>query len=139
MALTFGFYADPGLTTPVRATLAAAQSKSAPTPVDLCIWFGSPAVGKLCQSQASPGVQQIAVSVVNATPGSNSPASDIRLAKTRAGLDTAMPGAMLNLAASVQSGVAHAIPVFIRVINSLTTTGRRSNLSLATQTLVETA
>ena len=138
MALTFGFYSDPGLTTPAPALLAVPQSKSSPVPADLCLWFGSPAVGRLCQSQASPGVQQIAVSVVNATPGSNSPATDVRLSKTLAGLGSATPGASLNLAASVQSGVAHAIPVYVRITNSLTTTGRRSNLSLATQTLVET-
>lgn len=138
MALTFGFYTDPGLTTPVRASLFVPQSKTSPAPVDLCIWFGSPALAKLCQSQASPGVAPIAVSVINATPGSNSPASDVRLALTQAGLASATPGAALNLPAAVSSGVDNAVPVHIRITNSLTTTGRRSNLSLATQTLVET-
>lgn len=137
MALTFGFYSDPALTTPAPAVLAVPQSRLAPPPADMCLWFGSPEAARICKSQAGTGTAPIVVSVVNATPGSNAPVGNVRLALTAAGLDSATPGAALSLPTEVLGGADNALPVHIRVQTSLTTTGRRANLSLATQMLVE--
>lgn len=138
MAFTFAFFADPSLSTPLENSVAALQALGGSAPADLCVWFGSPNIDAVCQSEVNPGTDPIVLSIVNATPGSNSPVGDIRLALTHSGLSGAMPGAALDLPATVLGGVADAVPVYVRVSNSLTTAGQRDNLSFATQTLIET-
>lgn len=138
MAFSFGFFADPALTTPVDFRVAIRQALGSATPGDICLWFGSPVVGSVCELDADPGVSAIPLSVVNATPGSGSPVTDIRLALSAASLFSATPGAPLALPVTVQGGSENAIAIHVRVSNSLTTTGQRDNLSLTLPLLLET-
>lgn len=137
MALSFSFFADSALTTPVDFRVAIRQALGG-APGDICVWFGSPNAAAVCEVDTAPGVDPILVSLVNATPGSGSPTSDVRLALSAGGLNGATPGAALALPVAVQGGAAEAVAVYVRVSNTLATPGQRDNLSLITQTLRET-
>jgi len=138
MALSFGFYADPALTTRLGSRLAFVQDHLAPAAADKVIYFGSPLPGKTCRANSSPGVAAITVSPTDAAPAAGLPASTLRLALSAAGLASATPGASLALPATVLSGVANAIPIHMRVLDSLHVVGVYNDLGLTTNQLIET-
>lgn len=137
MALSFGFYSDAGLTTPVAARLRFVQAVSGPVAVDRVIWFGSPLPARMCQAASDPGVDPVTIGVIDANSGTGSPAGDVRLALTAGGLDTATGGAALDLPATIQGGVGGAVAVHVRVLDSTHDSGVHDDLSLVTNTLRE--
>lgn len=139
MAITFGFFTDPALTTPLVARLQFVQAVSSPTPADKVLYFGSPELGRVCQANSSPGVDPIVVSIADASPGSGVPPADVKLALSAAGLDSAVGGASLTLPATVASGVDGALEIHIRVLDSTHVGGLDTGLSLVTNTLAEYA
>lgn len=138
MAITFKFFGDPALTTEITAPLTFSQSTPSPTPDDKVVYFGSAASGKTVKAASDPGVDQIVVSISDSAVGSGSPASDVKLSLTYAGLATATAGAPLNLGAQVSSGSTNAKTVHMRVLDSSGVAGVNSDLSLATNALEET-
>lgn len=137
MALSFGFYSDPALTTPVASRLTFAQAVADPVAVDRAIWFGSPLSGRICQAASDPGTDPVTITIVDANSGAGSQPEDVRLALTSGDLDTATGGAPLALPATINGGVTGAVAVFIRVLDSTHASGVHNDLSLVTNTLRE--
>lgn len=140
MAITFGFFHDSALTEPVTALnpIATTQIAGGSAPADDIIYFGAPDTGTVAQVAADPGVTEIIVSIVDADAGTGAPASEIKLALSSVGLDSATGGAALTLTTSVDSGVANAVPIHLRRVSALTTAGVYSDISLTAQELQET-
>lgn len=129
MATSFGFFLDPGLTTPVLSALQFVQTAVAPSPADTVVYFGSRAAASNC---VPAGGGNIVVSI--AGPG----AANMRLALSSAGLAAATPGASLALGSTVASGTAGAIAVHLRALDTSGTTGARA-VSFSTNSLEEWA
>ncbi len=94
---------------------------------------------------SNPGINYITVAIVDAAPGSGHEADEISLAKTSAGLDTAIAGASLDLGQDdagigvirLLSGVSKAQPIHIRVSNAVTTPGTSTELSVEVVDTIE--
>ena len=137
MAITFQFYSDAALTTLASVPLTFSQTEPTPTPEDKVVYFGSVASGKTIEATSDPGVDQIAISIVDSAPGSGSPATDIKLSLTLGGLASATAGAPLNLGTQVLSGTSNAKSIYIRVLDSTGTVGTNTDLSLQTNNVTE--
>ncbi|MBI2278205.1 MAG: hypothetical protein HYU74_12695 [Dechloromonas sp.] len=137
MAITFGFFSDSALTTPIAAPLQFVQADTSPVPADKIVYFGSPTANRVVEAESNPGSDLIVVSVDDAGPGTGSPAADVKLALSAGGLDAAVGGAALNLPSSVLSGAANAIAIHIRVTDSTHSIGLKTDLSLTTNPLAE--
>lgn len=132
---SFFFHTDPGLTTPLAGTLDFAQSVDGSTGSQTAtLYFGSTASGKAVRAASNPGVDSIVLSIADSSSG-GSPATDVTLAlePTFAGRSA---GAALNLGLQVNSGVANAVAVYVRVHDSTGSIGVNTDLSL-TMTLLE--
>jgi len=141
MTISFKFFHDASLTQEITALnpLTATQDTGGSLgPVDKTIYLGSAVVGNKAQVAAAPGVDAIVASIVDADAGTGAPASEIKLALSAGGLATAVAGASLALSTSITSGVANAVPIYTRRASALTVAGSYADLSLATQTLIET-
>ncbi|SDO73023.1 hypothetical protein SAMN04487957_110149 [Halomonas shengliensis] len=139
-------YTDAALTTEFNGTLTTVHKTDfSDNPQDFVLYFGNVAgdpgdnqVLELVESTA-PGTNYLALSIVDASPGSGHEASEITLAKTAAGLDTATAGASLDLGeddASIGvirllSGVSAAQEVHIRIENAVGQEGTSTELSSA--------
>jgi hypothetical protein len=139
MAVSFGFFSDPALTTQISARLQFVQASSSPSPEDKVVYFGSPVAGRFCQANSDPGVDPIVLSIVDATPGAGIPVTDVKLALSSGGLSGATGGAPLNLPDTVYSGIAGAVPVYIRVLDSTHVSALDAGLSITANMLAEFA
>ena len=139
MALSFGFFSDPALTTPISARLQLIQDASAPVAADKVVYFGSRLAGRVCKAGSNPGVDPVVLSVVDSASGGGSPAGDVRLALSSGGLASAGGGQPLNLPAVVAGGQAGAVAVYVRVLDSTGASGIHVDLSLLTGVLKEYA
>lgn len=137
MAITFKFYSDAALTTLASVPLTFSQTEPTPTPEDKVVYFGSVASAKTIEATSDPGVDQIAISIVDAASGSGSPATDIKLSLTLGGLASATAGAPLNIGTQVLSGTSNAKSIYIRVLDSTGTVGTNTDLSLQTNNVTE--
>jgi len=141
MTISFKFYHDSGLTqeitsgNPLTATQDTAGLLGA---VDKTIYLGSTVTGNKAEVQSDPGVTAISVSIADADAGTGAPASEFKLALSAGGLDTATAGAALTLSTSITSGVANAVPIYTRRDSVLAVAGSYTDVSLTTQTLIET-
>jgi len=126
--MTFAWYSDAGLTAPL--TRADFVRSSTATPVNRLVYFGSPATGKKLQKVSAPGVDQLQVSVADSAVGSGVEAANVKLALTFAGLDSATGGAALNIGATILSGAANAVAVFVRITSALTTPANHDDVSI---------
>lgn len=139
MAISLTFYNDSGLTSPATS-LAAVQANDGNSPaVDRVVYLGSTVAGKKFQASSNPGVTPVTVSIVDSAVGSGVEASHVKLALSAAGLNTATAGAPLGVGTQVLSGVANAVPIYVRVDTPALANGTYNDLSLTTQTLIETA
>lgn len=135
MSNSLDFYSDAGLTTPYSRVDAVQSTDGAAPAVDSVLYLGSTAVAKQFQANSDPGIDQIVVSIAN-TGGS--PANTaIRLALTSGGLDSATPGASLNVGTEILSGSENAIAVHVRIDAPALTAGNYDNLSLETNETIE--
>lgn len=143
MAISFKFYHDAALTqeitadplvTPLTASQDAGGSLGA---VDKTIYFGSTVTANKVQDSVNPGVDAIVVSIVDADAGTGAPTSEFTLALSSGGLATATAGAALTLSATLNSGVANAVPIYTRRASSIAVAGAYTDISLQTQTLIE--
>lgn len=137
MALSFFFHTDAALTTPVVARLPFVQAVADPVPADRVLYFGSPRSGRICQAASDPGVDPVTIAIADANSGSGSPTGDVRLALTSGGLDTAVGGDPLTLPETIAGGVAGAVAVHVRVLDSTHASGVNRDLTLVTNTLRE--
>jgi hypothetical protein len=141
---TFAFYHDASLTNPIEAgdTLYRLITQDGSYPVsDAVVYFGSPATAGTQQARvfADPGVTHLIVTIGDTTPAAGAEPEDITLALTSGGLDTATPGAALDLGVhTVLSGAANAIPIHIR-FGTPTLQGLHTDLAPGTQQIREDA
>ncbi|MCQ9378794.1 hypothetical protein [Methyloversatilis sp. XJ19-49] len=116
--MTFGFFADAGLSIPLGAS-----TRHLSTQGDRLIYFGSPAAGKQLQDATNPGVTNLQIVVTDSAGGSGLAAAAIKLAATNGGLAGATGGTALAIGHTVLSGAGNAKPVHIRIDASAGTVG----------------
>ena len=115
MTGTFQFFVDAGLTAPIQSGAPSRSSLSydgSSGNVDYAVFLGSATTGRVLQAASNPGIDQIVVEAPTLTPGSGQPAALTKIALTQGGLDTGTQS--LNVGTSVLSGVANALPVWVR-------------------------
>lgn len=141
MAFTFGFFEDAGLVTPKVGNLVIQQNADGSTPpVDSVLYLGSTDVTRKIQAESNPGVDNIVISVVDSDIPAGHPASEVKLALTLLGLDSAVGGASLDLGvAEVLGGVPGAIAVYSRVDDTTMVVGTSTELSFETANAIEVA
>lgn len=142
MPTSFKFYHDSALTSENTALnpFTAVQDTTGSSPVvDTLFYFGSTLASVKAQVASNPGVTAITVSVSDSAPGSGSPTTEIKLATSLIGLDSATAGAALTLSTQVLSGVPNAVPIYMRRDSAITTAGAYTDITLVTQNLIETA
>ncbi len=111
MATSLKFYADSALADPLDANPLTLDREIGAGPVDAVVYLGSTETGRYFVPDTDP---EITVSVTDDDTGAGFSTSDITLALSQAGLDTATAGAPLNLGGQIDSGAANAVPVFVR-------------------------
>lgn len=141
MAFTFQFYEDAGLVTPKVGNLVIQQNADGSTPpVDSVLYLGSTDVLRKLQDEASPGVANIIVSIVDADVPSGHPASEVKLALSLVGLDSATGGVALDLGVTeILGGVPGAIAIYSRVDDTTMVVGTSTELSFETANAIEVA
>jgi hypothetical protein len=136
---TFKLYTNSNLTTEFGGTITAVQNLDGTTGrQDFPLWIGSVTASKTLQADSNPGTDQIALSIVDASPGSGHPASEVKLATTQGGLAGATGGASLNVGTTILSGVVNAVPFWVGVQDSTFVLGTSTELSFTTNLLRET-
>lgn len=140
MAFSFKLFEDAGLTTEKVGNLVVQQNSDGSTPpVDNALYLGSVDVTRKLQDAVSPGVASIIIDVVDATPGVDHLDTEVKLATTLLGLDSATPGASLTLSTEILGGVPGAQPIFVRVDDATGATGTSTELSFETSAVIELA
>ncbi len=144
--MAWKLYTDSALTTEFGGTLQFAHKADfSDNPQDGVLYYGNidedPGDNQVMQQEAlsNPGVDDIAVSIVDADVGSGHEADEITLALTAAALDTNVAGASLVLGTTLLSGVSEAVEVHYRVANAVDTPSVSSELSLSWTETVDTA
>lgn len=141
MSTSFKFYHDATLTQEITALdplTATQETTGALGPVDKTIYLGSTNAANKVQAVSNPGVDPIVVSITDANAGTGAPASEFKLALTSGGLATATAGASLNLSNTINGGAVNAVPIYTRRASALATAGSYSDISLDTNSLIET-
>lgn len=131
MALIDHVYLDAGLTNQfddATDTLGASAINTGSG--DGVFWVGIPATDTKLQAASDPGIDQIVVSIVDDDALTGVDATDIKLALSSAGLDSATGGTALNLGATILGGSANAVRVNYRWSNG-TGAGVYTGISLS--------
>lgn len=129
-------FADAAGTTPLDGTAGLTLSALLGSSKDGVFYVGLTNASAKIQAQSDPGVDQIAVSIGDASPGSGVEAVDIKLALSSIGLDSAVAGDPLNLGATITGG--SLVPVHWRWANGVGS-GDYTDLTLNLPALVATA
>jgi hypothetical protein len=141
MAISLKFYHDSALTSEITALnpLTATADVAGGLPaVDKTIYLGSTVTGNKFQASSDPGTDPIIVDIVDANAGTGAPDTQFKLALSSGGLASATAGASLTLSHTILSGVANAVPVYTRRTSALTTSGSYTDITLETNTVIET-
>ena len=139
MSITFQFFTDAGLTTPLATPLVFQGSADVgAAAIDHVLYFGSSASSVKAQANSNPGTDPIQVALVAASGalGLAGNATDYKLATTQAGLAAATPGAALNIGVTILSGAGAVVPVWVRRTDS-DHLGRKSYIALQTSQISE--
>lgn len=138
MSISFAFFNDAGLTSPLVGNLQIQQASDGSTgPVDVNLFFGSVATGRKVQAATDPGIDPIILDVVDSAPGSGHEDTEIKLATTQIGLDSATPGASLNLGTELLSEVGNATSIWIRIEDATGVIGTSLELSIQMNNVIE--
>lgn len=144
MALTFKLHTDAALTSALAGNLVATQNADGSTPpVEFQLWLGSlgsaglDTADRKLQADSDPGIDTIVISVLDASPGAGHEDTEIKLALTQAGLNTATPGAPLSVAANLVSGIVNAFEFWVAVDDATGQIGTSTELSVTTVLLRE--
>lgn len=135
MSLSLGFFRDSTLTQAVGSSLPIDREIGG-APVDVVLYLGSPIAARrfIPDSDAV-----ISIAVADTDPANGWAATDIRLATTQAGLDTATDGAPLALGDELLSSPANAQAFWLRFSGDSATPKTAADISLITNTLREYA
>jgi hypothetical protein len=138
MAFSLGFFSDAGLLTPFPGPLQVTQKSDGSTgPVDNLLFLGSTETSRKFQADSNPGIDDIILDIDDLAPGSGHEDTEVKLAITLLGLDSAVAGASLNLGTELLSEVANAQEVYIRVDDATGVIGTTIELFLETNLLIE--
>lgn len=137
MTTSLKFYADAGLVAELSSLDALFASDGSTAARDYVVYLGSVSTGKKFNDKSSPGVAPIMLAVTDATPGAGTEAAIVRLALNSGDLDTATPGAPLNLGLELLSGQAGALPVHLRVTPGALAQGSYTDLALQVSSVIE--
>lgn len=114
--ITFGWYADSSGTVPLVKLSQAFSSDASDGYVDKLVYLLSHTSNKKLLAGSDPGVDAIQFIVVDSDGAlTGQAAADIKLALSQAALDLATGGAAMSGPSQVLSGVAQALPVWIRL------------------------
>jgi len=139
--MPFNIFTDTNLTSPFVPPLVFQHDSDDSTgDVDTVLYIGNLAAGKQIQADSNPGVDQIIATVVdnNVDPGNSPEATDIKLATSSLGLDTAIAGDPLNLGLTIASGAGNKVEIHIRASMPVAPVGDHNELSIETNQLRET-
>lgn len=132
----FKLYTNAALTVEFVGPLTSTQNSDGSTGrQDFQFWLGSTVAGKTLQADSNPGVDQIALSVLDAAASTGHAATEIKLALTQAGLDSAVGGASLNLGTTITSLVANAKTFWVAWTDATGVVGTSTELSITTNLL----
>lgn len=137
MALTFQFYSDAALTTPLASLGFTQAADNSLAPETKSAYFGSTTATRTLKAQSNPGVDPINLSVLDANTATGEPATAVKMALAEADLATATAGAAISLGTQVLSGTANAVRVWIQVDDATAAVGTYTDLSLQTVACVE--
>lgn len=133
MSISFLWYTDAGLTSPLVGNLVISQASDGSTgPVDNVLYLGSTDGTKKIQADSDPGVDNIQITIEDTDPGSGHEVTEVKLSTTFAGLGSAVAGDPLVLGTELLGGVGNAQPVYIRVEDATMTVGTSTELSVET-------
>ena len=142
MATTFKFYHDSALTQPVTTSspiTATQDTANSLSPVDVQLWLGSTTSSVKVQASSDPGTDTINITPTDAASGSGEPNTAIKLATLQSGLTAATAGAALSAGTTINSGSGSAFSFWMRIDDATATVGVYTDLTLETNTLIETA
>lgn len=115
MAQTFKFYLNSSLTVELTTLSQAFAEDGSDGAVDRLVYIGSVTTGKKLLAASDPGVDPIPIGVEDEDGDeTGQSATGVRLALTQADLDTAVDGEAIDGPTQILSGVAQALPVWIR-------------------------
>lgn len=124
------FYADSALSQPLDSTQVVFDREIGGDPVDRAFYLGNP--DSNLRYEADDGSGLITVGVTDSDPGSGWSATDIRLALSEAGLDSATPGEAVEITGPIQGGLSGAKPVWVRFEGTSPTPLTADDLGLTT-------
>lgn len=139
MSNNLAFYQDSGMTSSLSRLDATQSDDGASDAADRVVYLGSPISGYKFQAASAPGVDDIAVGIIDSLTGLQIPATSIKLALTSGGLGAAVAGASIAIGTQILSGSANSVPVHVRIDIGITSGGIYENLSLSTSSTLETA
>jgi hypothetical protein len=135
---SLNLYIDAGLSTLADTPLILVQDVGGVGHAQRVLYLGSNDAGHTFYAQSSPTSAPITLSVADSLPASGQPSTSIKLALSEAGLASAVGGAPLNVALSINAGAAGAIPIWIRFADATTVTGISTDLILTCNNLAYT-
>jgi hypothetical protein len=122
---SFGFFIDSSLTQPVTSNYQINSGVN-----DVRFYLGSSSSDVKLQDAASPGINNMFISIEDSTFDSGPEKSWIKLALTQSGLNSAVAGNSLNIGSTLLGGVASALPFWVRITNSLSGISSSTDLFL---------
>lgn len=136
MTITLDLYDDPDLLVPATVPLRFDQDTLGTiTPHQREFYLGCPDTGYRFQANSDPGVDEITLSIVDSVPATGQPATAIKLATSQGGLSSAVAGAALDLGATLLSGSANAVEIWVEFNDSTAVVATDTNIELALNTL----
>ena len=133
--MAWRLYTDSACTTPFGGTLSFVhQSDLSDNPQDRVLYYADVELdpvdnGSYQMRMAAGG--NINLTITDTNTGSGHETTEIKLATSAAGLDTAVAGAALSLGTALTSGVSGRTEIHIRVTNAVTTAGTSVELGIA--------
>ena len=137
MTITFKFYLDSSLTTELTSVDQAFYSDGSSGAIDRQVYIGSTTPSKKLLAASNPGVDSIQIQAIDSNGATGQLAADIKLALTQGGLASSTGGAALAIAAQILSGVAQALPFWMRITPSNMAEGAYADLRLDSADTVE--
>lgn len=128
----FRFYNDPGLTDPVSTPLVFTMPVDhSSDPPDQVVYFGAPTQSPAIKAQEKndPGVNQLQVTVADASPGSGHATTAVTLSGS-SDFTGKVAGDPHLLGVEVLDGVAGARPVYVRFRDATGVQGNSVEISL---------
>lgn len=140
MAISFGFYFDSLKQIPLTTAAVFSMNADGSTgPVDTVLYLGSNTASRKAQAASNPGVAHLSVSIEDSNPTGGQPANAVKLALSAIGLDSATPGAALDLGVVELLSDSAPLAIHVRVTDQTHVVGNYGDLALKTCDLFETS